>query len=311
MTVAAERAIGRWSISDLPGSVSSLAAADARRGTRRRVRWRISLPGTIGLAIVALLVGAALLGPLLLDVDPARQDLRGRLAPPVWAGGDTNHLLGTDQLGHDVLARVIAGARVSLLIGVVATLAAGVIGVTLGLLAGATGGLVERLVSWIVDVQMALPFVVVGIALTAALGHGLRTVLLTLALTGWVGYARIVRLQALALRRAPFVEAARAVGVGPARLLGRHLLPNLTAPIAVVASQQVAAMILYEAALGYLGLGLPSGTITWGGMVASGRESLLAAPWVSTIPGLAIALAVLGFNLLGDGVRDLLDPEAR
>lgn len=309
--MAAERAIRRSPVSEVADSLASLTAANPSREAGRRARWRLSLSGTIGLGIVTLLIGAALLGPLLLDVDPARQDLRGRLAPPVWAGGTVSHPLGTDQLGHDVLARVIAGGRVSLLIGVVATVAAGVTGVSLGLLAGATGGLLERFVSWIVDVQMALPFVVVGIALTAALGHGLRTVLLTLALTGWVGYARIVRLQALSLRRAPFMEAARAVGAGPARLLGRHLLPNLTAPIAVVASQQVAAMILYEAALGYLGLGLPASTITWGGMVASGRESLLAAPWVSTIPGVAIALAVLGFNLLGDGLRDLLDPEAR
>ncbi|MDP9367334.1 MAG: ABC transporter permease [Chloroflexota bacterium] len=272
---------------------------------------RLPLSGMVGLGIVGVLAIGALLGPLLLDVDPARQDLRGRLAPPIWAEGTGAHPFGTDGLGHDVLARVIAGARVSLLIGVVATLAAGVIGVTLGLIAGATGGLVDRIATWIVDVQMAVPFVVVGIALTAALGNGVRTVLLTLALTGWVGYARIVRLQAIALRRAPFVEAARAVGVRPARLLGRHLLPNLTAPITVVASQQVAAMILYEAALSYLGLGMPSSTITWGGMVANGQELLMAAPWVSAMPGAAIALAVLGFNLLGDGVRDLLDPEAR
>ncbi len=272
---------------------------------------RLPLSGMVGLAIVGVLAIGALLGPLLLDVDPARQDLRGRLAPPIWAGGTSAHPFGTDGLGHDVLARVIAGARISLLIGVVATLAAGVIGVTLGLIAGATGGLVDRIATGVVDVQMAVPFVVVGIALTAALGNGVRTVLLTLALTGWVGYARIVRLQAIALRRAPFVEAARAVGVSPARLLGRHLLPNLTAPIAVVASQQVAAMILYEAALSYLGLGMPSSTITWGGMVANGQELLMAAPWVSAMPGAAIALAVLGFNLLGDGVRDLLDPEAR
>lgn len=272
---------------------------------------RLPLSGMVGLVIVGVLAIGALLGPLLLDVDPARQDLRGRLAPPIWAGGTGAHPFGTDGLGHDVLARVIAGARISLLIGVVATLAAGVIGVTLGLIAGATGGLVDRIATWIVDVQMAVPFVVVGIALTAALGNGVRTVLLTLALTGWVGYARIVRLQAIALRRAPFVEAARAVGVSPARLLGRHLLPNLTAPITVVASQQVAAMILYEAALSYLGLGMPSSRITWGGMVANGQELLMAAPWVSAMPGAAIALAVLGFNLLGDGVRDLLDPEAR
>jgi peptide/nickel transport system permease protein len=136
-------------------------------------------------------------------------------------------------------------------------------------------------------------------------------VIVALAVTGWVGYARIVRLQAMSLRRAPFIEAARAIGVGPGRIISRHLLPNVAGPVLVIASQQVAAMILYEAALSYLGLGVPLETITWGGMVAAGRETMTTAWWVSTLPGVAIAVTVLGFNLLGDWLRDLLDPVER
>ena len=252
------------------------------------------------MAIVVALGAVALLGPLVVGTDPARQDLAGRLAPPVGLGGGVAHPLGTDQLGRDVLARVVAGARVSLLIGGVATLAAGAVGVALGLVAGYAGGVSDRVVTWVVDVQMAVPFVVVAIAVTAVLGNGVGPVLLTLALTGWVGYARVVRLQARALRRAPWVEAARSLGAGPGRVMGQHVLPNLAGPVVVLASQQAAAMIVYEAALSYLGLGLGGEAVTWGGMVAEGQETLLTAWWVAVVPGAAVAVTVLGFNLVGD-----------
>jgi peptide/nickel transport system permease protein len=166
-------------------------------------------------------------------------------------------------------------------------------------------------VNFLVDVQMTLPFVVVGIAVVAVLGNSLTNVIVVLAITGWVAYARIVRLQTMALRNSSFIDAARAIGVGPVRLLWRHMLPNIAGPIIVIASQQIAAMILYEAALSYLGLGVPSSRITWGGMVADGRETLLTTWWVSTIPGIAIVLTVLGFNLVGDWLRDRLDPATR
>jgi peptide/nickel transport system permease protein len=253
----------------------------------------------------------ALVGPALLTIDPAKQDLRGRLSPPIGFGGDRHHLLGTDGLGRDLLARIVQGARVSLAIGVTATLIAGTIGVVLGLIAGYAGGIADRLVSFVVDVQQTVPFVVVAIGVVAVLQPSLRNVIVVLAVTGWVGYARIVRLQTMSLRRAPFIEAARAIGVGPGRILTRHLLPNVAGPVLVIASQQVAAMILYEAALSYLGLGAPGSTITWGGMVAAGRDTMTTAWWVSALPGVAIALTVLGFNLLGDWLRDLLDPSAR
>lgn len=281
----------------------------SRPATRRRVT--LTLGGIVGLSIVAVLMLLAVAGPLLLtvlDLDPDRQELAGRLAPPVWSGGAWEHPLGTNALGEDLLARVVAGARISLLVGVLATVLAGTVGTLLGAVAGIAGGWVERGITYLTDVQLAIPFVVVAIAVTAALGQSLRNVVVVLVLTGWVGYARIVRLQTLALREAPYFEAARVVGVGPARLLGRHLLPNLAGPVIVVASQQVAALILYEAALSYLGLGVPGDTITWGGMVAAGRDQLLTDPWVATIPGVAIALAVLGFNLAGDWLRDVFDP---
>lgn len=279
--------------------------------TRRRRDWRVSPAGAIGLAVIATLLFAAFAAPLLYHVDPAHQALRDRLSPPVGFGGGWAHPLGTDNLGRDLLARVIAGARVSLLIGVVATAVSGVAGVTLGLLAGGLGGWFDRVVSFLADVQLALPFVIVAIALTAVLGASLGNVIAVLAITGWVAYARILRLQAMALRRATFVEAARATGASPARVLARHIAPNLVAPIIVIASQQVAAMILFEAALSYLGLGADSSTITWGGMISSGREAMLAAWWVAVVPGAALALAILGLTMLGDWLRDVLDPTTR
>lgn len=274
----------------------------ASRSARRR-RAPLGLGGWIGIALTALLVLLAVGGPLL-GLDPDKQNLLARLAPPIWAGGTAAHPLGTDQLGRDLLARVVAGARVSLLVGVVASLGAGLAGVALGLLAGAFGGRVDGFVRWLVDVQLAVPFVVVAIALAVLLGRGLPTLLVTLALTGWVGYARVVRLQARSVGRSAYVEAARALGATRAEVARRHLLPNVLAPILVLGSQQVAAMMLYEAALSYLGLGLGGKTVTWGGMVADGRDSLLVAPWGSIVPGAAIALAVVGLNLLGDALVD-------
>ncbi len=272
-----------------------------RPAIRRRPAWGVG--GAIGLALTLLLVAVALAGPWL-PLDPDHQALAQRLRPPVWAGGSAAHPFGTDQLGRDLLARVVVGARISLLVGVAATLGAGAIGVGLGLVAGFVGGRVDAAISWLIDVQLAVPFVVTAIALTAAVGRGLGTLLATLALTGWIACARVVRLQARAARRAPWAEAARSLGASPARVAIRHVLPNLAAPILVLATQQVAAMILYEAALSYLGLGLGGKAITWGGMVAGGRETLLVAPWVSIVPGGAIALAVLGLNLLGDALID-------
>jgi peptide/nickel transport system permease protein len=254
----------------------------------------------LGVGILLFLAVVALAGPSLWRVDPEAQDLVNRLAPPWGLGGSPAHPLGTDTLGRDTLARIVAGARVSLPLSVVATMAAGALGIALGLLAGYRGGWADRLVTWLADVQLAIPFVVFAIVVTVTLGNSLRNLLITLTVTGWVAYARVIRLQARGLRSAEWVEAARSIGVSPARLLWRHLLPNLAAPALVLATQQAGAMILYEASLSFLGLGIGGNTITWGGMAALGRDAIFKAPWVAAIPGIAIALAILGFNLTGD-----------
>ena len=222
-----------------------------------------------------------------------------------------DHPLGTDQLGRDLLARLVSGARFRSRSASVATLLAGAVGVSLGLAAGYLGGRTDRAVTFLADVQLALPFVVIAIGVIAVLGNSTRNVIAVLAITGWVGYTRVVRLQAAALRHAIFVEAARAAGASRWRVMGRHIMPNVAGPIIVIASQQIAGMILFEAALSYLGLGVSTGTITWGGMVADGRESLLTACWVSTIPGIAIAVTILGLNLLGDSLQGRLSHRAR
>jgi peptide/nickel transport system permease protein len=266
---------------------------------RRSVAWPPA-SAVIGISILVMLVAMALLGPSLWRLDPDAQDLVNRLAPPWGLGGTSAHPLGTDGLGRDTLARLIAGARVSLPLSVAATLASGAIGITLGILAGYGGGWIDRLVTWLSDVQLAIPFVVFAIAVTAVAGNSVGNVLVTLIVTGWVAYARVMRLQARSLRAAEWMHAAKSIGATPAQVVGRHLLPNLTAPAAVLATQLAGAMILYEASLSFLGLGIGGSTVTWGGMVALGREAIFKAPWVAAIPGLAIALAILGFNLTGD-----------
>jgi peptide/nickel transport system permease protein len=266
---------------------------------RRSSSWP-PVSAVIGISILGFLLAVTLLGPFLWRVDPEAQDLVNRLAAPWGLGGTSAHPLGTDGLGRDTLARLIAGARVSLPVSVAATLASGAIGITLGILAGYGGGWIDRVVTWLSDVQLAIPFVVFAIAVTAEFGNSVANVLATLIVTGWVAYARVLRLQARSLRTAEWVQAAKATGAAPARVLTRHLLPNLTAPAAVLATQQAGAMILYESSLSFLGLGIGGSTVTWGGMAALGREAIFKAPWVAAIPGLAIALAILGFNLTGD-----------
>jgi peptide/nickel transport system permease protein len=254
----------------------------------------------VGVVILAFLLLGAAFGPLLWRVDPQAQDLVNRLAPPLAFGGTPAHPLGTDTLGRDSLALLIAGARVSLPLAVGATAAAGVIGVTLGLLAGFQGGWSNWIVSSLADVQLAIPFVVFAIVITVMIGNSVSNVLATLIVTGWVAYAQVVGLQARTLRSAEWVEAARAIGAAPSRVMIRHVLPNVAGTAIVLATQQAGAMILYESSLSFLGLGVGGNTVTWGGMAALGRDAIFKAPWVAALPGLTIALAILGFNLTGD-----------
>jgi peptide/nickel transport system permease protein len=279
---------------------SATAATEMRTQLAKQPVPRPSASAVVGISVLAGLAMLALLGPSLWQVDPEAQDLVNRLAPPWGLGGTSAHPLGTDSLGRDTLARLIVGSRVSLPISVAATLVSGLIGISLGIAAGYGGGLIDRAVTWLCDVQLAIPFVVFAIAVTAAFGHSVGNVLVTLIVTGWVAYARVLRLQARSLRATEWMQSAKAIGATPARVLIRHLLPNLMAPAVVLATQQAGAMILYESSLSFLGLGIGGSTATWGGMAALGREAIFKAPWVAAIPGLAIALAILGFNLTGD-----------
>ncbi len=291
------------------GAETTLATASLRRpaardAVARHHRRSFRVDHTMALLLLPLVafLALALLGPLL-PLPATHQDLLNRLAPPVGLGGTWAHPLGTDGLGRDLLARTATAARTSLIIGITATLLTAVAGVVLGLIAGVIGGWPERVVLAFVDAQLAMPFVVVGIAMAATLGQSIATVLVTLIVTGWVSYTRIVRLQARALTTAPFIEAAIAAGAGQGRLLFRHVLPNIWPAIIIIASQMVAAMIIYEASLSYLGLGLPPRYISLGGLVRDGQTQIFQAWWASAVPGLALALAVFAFNLLGEEVQ--------
>ena len=276
--------------------------ARVMRSPRRQRRVQVTALWP-SLALLALLTIVAVLGERIAPYEPDAPSLTAALEPPLLFGGTLDHPLGTDGIGRDLLSRVIVGARISLLVGLSATLGAGLIGVALGLAAGYHGGTIGLVTSWLMDVQQALPFVIVAIGLVAVRGPSASMTILVLALTSWVAYARIVRLTTRALRNATFVEAAQVAGAGTRRVLARHVLPNVLPAVLVVGSQQAGAMLLYEAALSFLGLGVPSSSITWGGMVADGRETAVTAPWVSIVPGLAIVLVVLAFTSLADGLN--------
>jgi len=257
----------------------------------------------IGASIVALTALAAIAGPLLMPYDPASQELALRLEGP-----SGSHLFGLDELGRDILARVLAGARISFLVGLTVVSFSALIGTVLGAVAAYFGGIVDDLVSRIVDVLLAFPGLLLAIALVAVLGPSLGNVLFALTIIGWVGYARLVRGQVLRAREFEYVQAARALGAGAGRVLWRHLIPTALPAVVVQATLGMAGAIISEAALSFLGLGVQPPTPSWGTMLNGGRAHLLDAPHLTLFPGLAIALLVLGFNFVGDGLRDLADP---
>lgn len=266
----------------------------------------------VGLVLLVAIAGAALGAPWVAPQDPARQSLIRRFTPPAWsAGGSPASLLGTDQVGRDILSRMIHGARISLLVGVAAVVVSLAVGVTLGLLSGFAGGRVDVGIMTVVDVTLSFPQILLALAFVAALGPSLVTIIVVLGLTGWERYARVVRAEVLALREKDFVEAARAVGVGWWRTLVRHVLPNTFSSVIVMSTLQVAQAILQEAALSFLGVGSGGTHPTWGQMIALGRDFVTVAWWLPTFPGLAILLTVLAINLVGDRLRDALDPRTR
>jgi peptide/nickel transport system permease protein len=261
---------------------------------------------TAGLAITVLMIIVALAAPLLAPYDPSVQDTSRRLEGP-----SSDHLLGLDDLGRDVLSRVIYGARVSLRVGFSVVLIASVTGILLGAIAGYFGGKIDTVIMRLSDILLAFPGILLAIALVAVLGPSLNNVILALAVIGWVGYARLVRGQVLKVREMEFVTAAKALGAKSHRIILRHVLPNVLNPVIVMATLGLAGAILAEAALSFLGLGVQPPTPSWGAMLTSGRLYLGLANHLAIFPGIAIMLAVMGLNFLGDGLIDALDPKYR
>jgi peptide/nickel transport system permease protein len=282
---------------------------DLRRLVRELIRNRAAL---VGLAILLVVTAGAVLAPVISPADPLLQDVSVRLKPPTLeSGAGQAHLLGTDHLGRDILSRLVYGARISLVIGISAVAVAGTLGTLIGLAAGYRGGRVDDLCMRLTDTMLAMPFILLALAVIAVLGSSLRNIIFVLGVTSWVSYARVVRAEVLTLRTREFVSAAQALGGHGARIVFRHLLPNVLTPVIVIATLEVARMIILESALSFLGLGVQPPTPTWGGMLADGRAYLSTAWWLATFPGLCIMLSVLGINLLGDWLRDVLDPRLR
>jgi peptide/nickel transport system permease protein len=257
-----------------------------------------------GITIVAIGLLAAVIGPLLVPFDPALQELALRLEAPT-----TLHPLGLDELGRDMLARILAGARISFFVGLVVVGISAGVGTAIGAVAGYHGGAVDDVISRVIDTLLAFPGLLLAIAIVAVLGPSLVNVLLALTLIGWVGYARLVRGQALRAREFEYIQAARALGASSGRILWRHIVPAALPTVVVQATLGMAGAIVGEASLSFLGLGVQPPTPSWGTMLNGGRAHLLDAPHLTIFPGLAIALLVLGFNFLGDGLRNRLDPK--
>ena len=298
--------------SSIPASApadAALAAPAVRVPARRRRSPGLVVAG-VGFVAVLLLVAAA--APLLAPQDPVRQALRGRLAAPTWKGSDGRaHLLGTDHLGRDVLSRVIYGSRVSLVIGFAAVLVGGVLGSAAGLAAGFSRGRLDAVIMTVADAQLAFPFILLAIGIIAVLGPSFPTLVVVIGLSGWVSYARILRSQVLVLRSREFVESIHALGGSLARVVLRHVLPNVLSSIVVIATLELARAIVLEATLSFLGLGIQPPTPSWGGMVQEGREYLDSAWWISTFPGLVLMITSIVVSRTGDWLRDVLDPTLR
>jgi peptide/nickel transport system permease protein len=269
-----------------------------------RGRWRGRGLLVAGSAIIGIAAAAAIVGPWITPFDPAAQELPLRLAGPTLS-----HPFGLDELGRDILARVLAGARISFAVGIAVVSVSASVGTVLGAMAGYFGGVVDDLISRVIDVLMAFPGLLLAIALVAVLGPSLANVLFALTIIGWVGYARLVRGQVLRAREFEYVQAARALGAGTPRILWHHVIPSAIPAVVVQATLGMAGAIIGEAALSFLGLGVQPPTPSWGTMLNGGRAHLLDAPHLTIFPGVAIAVLVLGFNFVGDGLRDLADPK--
>jgi len=284
---------------------------DRGHNTLRRL---IGTPkGLIGLILISALLIAALLAPWIVPFDPLKQNLRYRNSPPLTTLGDggARFLLGTDQLGRDMLSRILHGTRISVLIALAAVVISGLVGIVLGVVSGFFGGWIESVIMRLVDIQLSLPLFLVAMIWISFSGPALGNIIAVIAIWTWTQYARVARASALSLRRTGFVEAARSMGASNLRILTKHILPNLLAPVLVIASLQFGRAIILEATLSFLGVGLQPPTPALGVMIASGRQYVDTAWWLATAPGIVIMLLVLGANFVGDALRDVWDPRLR
>ena len=290
------------------GSSGSLVTS--RKSARRKFIYfiRHSLPTLVGGLLVLIIIIGSIFAPLFVSADPNKQNIRQRLRPPAWMEkGSLNHPLGTDQVGRDLLARILYGGRVCLLVGFAAVMISGTLGVAIGLVAGYFGGRLDNFIMRTADVQLGFPIVLLAILLVAILGPGLFNLIIVLAIGSWVVYARTTRVMVLSLKEMEFVKAARAIGSSDIHIMFSYILPNLINPIIVIATLQIGQMILLESALSFLGLGVQPPTPSWGVMIADARNYIYRAWWLVSFPGLTLALLVLGSNLLGDGLRDWME----
>jgi peptide/nickel transport system permease protein len=289
------------------------AAPERRRLLPRWVRSLLRARlAAVGVVILAVVVVGAVFAPLLAPHNPRTGDLINSKLPPFWMPEGTRSFpLGTDTLGRDILSRVIYGARISLAVGFTAVAIAGVLGISIGLTSGYYKGRIDDVIMRLAEIQLAVPFILFAIAVLAVLGPGLKNLILVLGITGWVTYARVVRGQVLSFREKEFVEAARCLGASDPRVMLRSILPNTLSPLVVQFSLGVGYAMLVEAGLSFLGLGVQPPTAAWGQMVGLARNFITITPWLITFPGLAIFLAVLAFNFLGDGLREVMDPRLR
>jgi len=291
-------------------TVTTADEPTALQGSLRRLvrlRW-----GVAASVILLAIVASAIFAPAIAPHDPLAVNISHRLAPPVWMeGGTSRHVLGTDQVGRDLLARVIYGGRISLVIGVAAVLISTTIGVLLGLVGGYFGGYPDWTIMTAVNVLLTFPFVLLALAVIAVLGASLGNMIVVLGVAGWPIYARVVRAETMAIREREFILAGRALGMSHARIIFRQILPNLVSPIVVIATLQVAQVIVLESFLSFLGLGVQPPTPAWGNMLGEGRVYMLNSWWIAAFPGLAIFLTTLAINLMGNALRDWLDPHMK
>ncbi len=292
--------------------VSSLHQRETRRFGRVWQSLSHAKPALVASVVLAIAILASIGAPLLSSKDPNGVDIMVRLQPPaLMEDGSWVNPLGTDQLGRDVLTRLLYGGRISLTVGFATAMLAGVLGMVLGLLSGYYGGLLDEAIMRVADIFLAFPFLILAMVTIMMVGSGLGTMILVLSIFGWVGFARVIRAETLSIREKELVEAARAIGCGNGRIIARHILPNVFAPMIVIATFAVASVIVVEAALSFLGLGIPPAIPSWGMMLSDSRNVLRDAPWIGILPGMCITLVVLSLNLVGDWLRDFLDPRLR